>query len=514
MLLIYITLTLCTFQHFNTSIAVVLLIASGFVRVQNCQFLFNHVDNVSDYPPIHATLAILSYGNENVADIEVNISETLFHHNGIFNHNTNLYSAMNMHMTQRSKILLFIKNLTVSESGGLGGYYRLKNADKIIAVLNEAVFIRNKYGGCEISIINSSPAVNTVLISSSTFAYNINGSLKLVMVTVSFAGYNAVLLNNLTIIGNQRTFNEDPIIGVGQGTGILLWFASLSIHIEIAYCNILNNVGSNSSIVYIEDNIGDISNNITIVSSNFTSNDGPTLYLSNCNVELKGYSSFSNNTAQSGSAIYFAHNSQASIGRDSTVEFTNNVALLFGGAIYIDLPFNCLHQGITFTHLSNNSLVLFNNNLAGIAGSSLYFSVPESCSIIRNSSDNNSAVYIPYQFTYKQLPGSVVPEISTSPYAVNLCSTECATSNVNNCFIGNGKMLGQSIYFNATACDYYNNVSESVQFLIKCNDCNNNYRLSNGVSELEFFAVNADGDILINRNVTINMRSISLHGYK
>ena len=82
-------------------------------------------------------------------------------------------------------------------------------------------------------------------------------------------------------------------------------------------------------------------------------------------------------------------------------------------------------------------------------------------------------------------------------------------------------MLGQSIYFNATACDYYNNVCQSVQFLMKCIDCNNNYRLSdskilaqNGVSEFGIFAVDANSDISTNRNVTINMTSISSHGYK
>ena len=368
---INITLTMCTFQHFNTSIGAVFLMAFGFIRVQKCQFLFNHVGNV-DYL-IYAALVIFSYGNENTADIEVTIIETLFYHDGIFNHNTNLYGAMNIQISQRSTILFSIRNSTVSESGGLGAYYVLGNANKITAVLHESVFIRNKYGGCEVRIINEYPAINTVLISSSTFARNTNGSLKLAVLTISFAGYNAVLLYNLTIIGNKGTFNEDPTIGsnsVDQGTGILLWFTSLSANVEIAYCNILNNVGGNSSIVYIEDDNRDISNNVTIVSSNFTSNDGSTLYLSNCNIEFRGYSSFSNNTAQSGSAIYFAHNSQASIGNDSTVEFTNNVALLFGGAIYVDLPFNCLHQGITFTDLPYNSLVLFTNNSAGIAGNS------------------------------------------------------------------------------------------------------------------------------------------------
>ena len=522
---INVTISMCTFQHFNTSIGAVFLMASGFIRVQKCQFLFNHVGNVSEYAA-YAALYLTTYENtENAAyHISVYITDTLFHNNGIFYQSEYNYRSIYILLVQRSTIFFHMNNSTVSASGGLGGYFYMQNEGEISANFNEVAFIHNSHGGSEIRIANVNPAANSVLISSSTFAYNNNGSLKLIMYTLSFTGgHSTVLLNNLTIIGNKGTFGKDSFIGsnsFGQGTGILLWFASLSIHIKIVYCNILNNIGGDGSIVYIEDNIGS-GNNVKIVSSNFTSNDGPTLYLSNSNVELKGCSSFSNNAAQSGSAIYFAHNSQASVGNDSTIKFTNNVALLFGGAIYVDLPFNCLHQGITFTHLSNNSLVIFTNNSAGISGSSLYFSIPESCSIIRDYSDSNSIVYIPYQFTYKQLPGSVVPEISTSPYAVNLCSTECATSNVNNCFIGNGKMLGQSIYFNATACDYYNNVSESVQFLIQCNDCNNNYRLSeskilalNGVSDFEVFAVNADSDISTSRNVTINMTSINSHGYK
>ena len=332
----------------------------------------------------------------------------------------------------------------------------------------------------------------------------------------------------LTINGNTGTFSEDPNIGsntFGQGTGILLWFASQNPAIEITHCNIRNNIGGDSSIVYIEDYLrtdsAELSNNIAIISSNFTNNYGPALYLSNCNAKLEGYSLFSNNAAQSGSAIFLTHSTQVIIVNDSTLEFTNNVALLYGGAIYIDLSMNCSYEGVTFKNLQYNSLVLFTNNSAGIAGNSLYFSVPESCNIITDSSDSNSIVYIPYQFTYVQLPGSVVPQISTSPYAVNLCSTRCNIPNENNCYLGNGSMLGQAIYFNATACDYFNNVSEPVQFAIKCTSCNNNYRLSdskilahNGVSELEVLAVNANSDVPANRNITIKMTSITSHGYK
>ena len=244
------------------------------------------------------------------------------------------------------------------------------------------------------------------------------------------------------------------------------------------------------------------------------------MYLSQCNVVFQGYSTFTNNLAQSGAAIYFTQNSQATIDDNSEIEFAYNVAL-FGGAIYVKVPSECMYQGITFTYLPNTSLVLFVNNSAEIAGDSLYFNIPESCSVIRNSADNNSVVYIPYQFTYYQLPGSIVPEISTSPYAVHLCSTECTTSIANNCFIGNGKMLGQSIYFNAIVCDYYNSVSEPIQFLMQCVNCNGEYRLSdskillhNGLSKFAVLAADANRDVSTNRNITINMTSVNSHEYK
>ena len=40
-------------------------------------------------------------------------------------------------------------------------------------------------------------------------------------------------------------------------------------------------------------------------------------------------------------------------------------------------------------------------------------------------------------------------------------------------------MLGQSVYFNATVCDFFNTVTETVQFQIKCINCDTQYRLIN-----------------------------------
>jgi len=527
-----ITISMCTFQYSTACVSALFIMTSGFIDVHKCQFLFNHASinpncytqEYTDYNALHITT-----DGSATDTISVYINETLFHNNGMFNLADNPYRTIFVMLAQQSEILLYVNNSTISASGGLGGYFALQNSGKIIIFFNEAIFKHNKHGGCEIRTVDI--VSNNILISSSIFAYNINGSLKLTIHQASpiflIHRYSQVHLNNLTILGNKGTFGTDSFIGsntIGQGTGILLWFNSLIVYVKISFCNIINNLGGDSSIIYIEDDIGNKEieyYNITIVSSNFTNNYGPALYLSNCHLTFKGHSSFSNNTAQSGSAIYFAYNSQISIDDDSTIEFIRNLAFLYGGAIYVDLPLKCLYQGITFTHLPSNSHLFFTNNLAGITGSSLYFSIPESCDIIKDPSNINSIVYTPYQFTYKQLPGSIVPEISTSPYAINLCSTAHSTSNTNKCFIDNENMLGQPIYFNATTYDYYNNVSESVQFLMECINCYSNYRLSdskilahNKLSEFKVYAVNKDSDISTNRNITINMTSISSHKYK
>ena len=525
-----ITISLCTFQYFNTCIGVVFLIESGFLSIQKSHFLFNQVGNASDCPT-HATLFVSNNVNA-LEDITVIITETLFYHNGMLNptkHTNSPYVTINMQFAKRSVISLYVINSTISASNGLGGYFIFLGVGRILAVFNDTMFINNMYGGSEIKILNLDLLVSKVVISSSTFAHNIKGSLKVIIAALN-NNRSTLQLDNVTIYGNKGSFSEDSLINtydIGQGAGILLWFACYgNVQVEIAFCNILDNFNDNGSIVFIGDHFGNEPTfyhevAIVIISSSFANNYGSALHLSNSNIQFKGYSSFNNNTAQSGAAIQFTRNSQATIGNDSTIEFINNVALLFGGAIYIDLPFNCLHQGITFTHLPNNSLVLFTNNSARIAGNSLYFSIPESCNITKTFSDNNSIVYIPYQFTYTKLPHSVVAEISTSPFAVNLCSTICSTTNTNSCFIRNRNMLGQSVQFNATACDLYNNVSESVQFLMECIDCDSKYRLSdnkilahNGISEFQVFAMNSNSDILSDKNITINMMSISSHRYK
>ena len=524
-----VTLSMCTFQHSNACASVVIKAVSGFIKVRTCQFLFNHISNASGCLA-YAGLYISSDGNNSTAqDISVNITETLFHHNGMFGLGNKLYASLNINLTLAHGLSVDINNSTVSESGGLGGSVAMTNASKMLAKFNEVVFTNNSHGGLEIDLHNPvEEAANALLISSSTFTYNVNGSLRMIINTEPSNGFSNVQLSNLTITGNEGTFSENFNIasdGIYQGTGVFIWFSWFHGYIQIESCHIVNNVGGDSSIVYIEDYHRDTrmyseDTQVSIVSSHFTNNYGSALHLAKCTVVFEGHSVFKNNSAQNGAAVYFAQNSQAAIGKQSEIKFAHNFASLFGGAIHVNLPVNCLHQGVTFTHLPEDSSVLFDNNLAGIAGNSFYFSIPKSCDVVRNFSDNNSIVYIPYQFTYKQFPGSVAPEISTSPYAVNLCSTECITSSANNCFIGNGNMLGQSVYFNATVCDYYDSISKSLQFFMECVNCNNTYRLfddkillHDGLSEFTFLSVDANSDISYDKNVTIKMTSVNSHEY-
>ena len=266
------------------------------------------------------------------------------------------------------------------------------------------VITNNSQGGFEIKTINAVQNIkNSFSISYCTFSYNTNGSLKLTLLSSSYFT-TLVLLNNLLIIGNSGNFDQGPDISsdfIHQGTGIFLWFSSLNIYIEISFCNILNNIGGDSSIVYLESSLSNHNNQIiSIRSSQFTSNLGSALYLSNCFVNFEGSSLFTSNSAPNGAAVYVAKNSLVAISENSTLKFVNNAASLYGGAIYVNLPITCVFQGITFIYLPNSSVVLFVNNSAEIAGDSLYFSIPESCNVTRNPSDSSSFVHIPYQFTY------------------------------------------------------------------------------------------------------------------
>ena len=282
-------------------------------------------------------------------------------------------------------------------------------------------------------------------------------------------------------------------------------------NINILHCNIYDNIGSKSSITHIKSTIEQ--SLVSIISSKFINNVGSVLHLSHCYVEFGDLVLFINNSAEIGAAVYLEEGSQINITEDTSVKFDRNIALQYGGAVYIELSFGCPNHGIVFTNLPPTSNVSFTDNSAGDAGNSIYLNIPGSCDVIQESTM--------FKFNYSE---SVGLPIATSPHTVNLCTTTCQNSNgtVDICHIASRNMLGEPIGITATTCDYYGNVSYgSVQFYIECTNCNNTLRLSNneilvhqGLFDVEFLGIDVDNDIFNNTNVTLNLSSVLSDEYK
>ena len=511
------TILSSAFQYSGACIVIGLSVASGNVEIRDSKFLYNHVVNSS---------RCLGYSSLLITDNEfdgspytISIAGTTFHHNGMFNNNGNPNSAFNdvlsLIVKRKHKVDIVLINSNVSASGSLGISFTCTEIDTLTILLYDVTIVNNSEGGSFFNLVSTD---SYMLVSSSTFAHNSNGAL----IIINNARISSeVHLERVSVFHNNGTFAHDlpGNLHIDEGVGIYLWLGSIISLLEMSSCNIYNNVGGQHSIVYIKLAEFVFSQKASIISTNFTNNVGPTLHISSLQINLEGFIVYQDNTGDSGVAIYIEDNSQVVIGEGSTILFINNSASLHGGAIYVDLPLTCSHHGVVFTSLPNNSDVVFINNSAGITGNSMYFSIPESCDVIRDYNDSNSIGYIPYKFSYSGFGGT---EISTSPYQINLCSSPgCDSVNTNNCFIQHGNMLGQSINFNATVCDYFNNVAETVQFNMECINCNNTYRLYNtrvlahdGLSEVTVASVDSDSDLHDNINITINMSSVLPHKYK
>ena len=499
---INVSIVTCTFQYSKVCIVLVLQLSSGFVKIHNNRFLLNHVTNVSRCEQFNS-LAIVDGEHDEMQTALVSISETIFSQNGVPGYtkqpaeapkNATLLCALTKHQV----VTFHIENSMLSTSFGLGSSFRFINISKVVMQLTNVTFFNNSNGGSVFAIIGR-PSVVYLLVNSCSFAHNINGSLKLsVNVDNSY-----VTLHKLTIAGNKGTFMSQ-FAKINQGSVILIWSSGVNESvINISFCNVQDNGGK--SIVYVENT--SLTTRITsLVSSNFTNNIGSTLYISGCSIHFRGHSSFINNSAGRGAAVYMDQGSQIAVKENSAIEFIGNTVSQQGGAVFIELSFGCPQSRIVFTDLPNSSTVLFINNSAEIAGNSIYVNNPESCSSISNS--------FLYEFNYSQPPDIVGLPIAASPHRINLCSTMC-NENGSICHIQNRNMLGQSVGVSAAVCDYYGNVSEAVQFDIECINCIDKFRLFNneilvlnGSFYVTFLAVDTDSDIVDSTNVTLSLSSV------
>ena len=152
---------------------------------------------------------------------------------------------------------------------------------------------------------------------------------------------------------------------------------------------------ADDSIVYINSKSEKEDMTVTVNGSNFTNNIATCIHLVQSQLVCEGVV-FANNTADNGAAVYIDEGSTVTMDGRRGIQFINNSAIEYGGAIYINLV--CPIIPISY----NNSEVVFINNTAEISGNSLYFSVPAPCNVVRNTSNPSSILYIPCQFNYSQ----------------------------------------------------------------------------------------------------------------
>ena len=199
----------------------------------------------------------------------------------------------------------------------------------------------------------------------------------------------------------------------------------------------------------------------------FSNNNGGALYVSNTSLILDGCFKFYNSFATYGAAIYFTDHSSFSLANGTQILFLNNVASMYGGAIYADLRTLCDEQQIVIKSGINSS-VTFTGNIAGLAGKSWYFELNTSCNLTRNLSDPNSLLYYPSSFEYTDSEFS--NEISTTLYQLKLLPpancTNFISNNSCNEYEISGIMSGQEILIPAHALGYYGNIARPTQVLI------------------------------------------------
>ena len=509
-----VSISKCTFQHSKVCQTVELVPGEQkdvFIYIMNSNFILNKVENASKCGNTYGSVVIQDYAYSPANRATIFISGSSFHSNGNPGQNSGTeltsYAALYCFLYYPQTLILVVEN-TFIYSNRITGLYLNNNAVISKISFNNVTVCNNSQGGVKMLKQGTFMELDVV---SCIFSENNNGALVLDM----NGNNNFVNFNEVLFVRNKGAYDSR--------SAALYIKANINTMINIFHCDFDNNIAVNgNNIVYIAGQGIFLRSDVvvSISSSRFVNNQmGTALHISQLKMTFYNSTLFQNNSAVTGTAIYADNNALITVIDDSLVQFVNNTASLRGGAIYSDLS-NCYNRGILFSNFSNFSSFMFINNTARISGNSIYFNIPNSCNVQRDYTKNDSVANIPFKFKYVQAHNTVGSPIATSPYKINLCSKQC-TMPGKDCFISEQKMLGQSIYFNATVCDYFDDIAEPVQFRIKCVNCtkyrllDNEILISNKSSDkLVILATISHEDIVSDTNLTLKMSSVLSDNHK
>ena len=103
---------------------------------------------------------------------------------------------------------------------------------------------------------------------------------------------------------------------------------------------------------------------VILQDSQFNSNQGICIYLSNQNLYIKGNVRFENSKAENGAGMFINHHSNVTFDKASSASFTHNTAVMSGGAIYISNWSNVIFK--------KNAYAIFSSNKAMKSGGNIY----------------------------------------------------------------------------------------------------------------------------------------------
>ncbi|XP_065887831.1 uncharacterized protein [Dysidea avara] len=323
------------------------------------------------------------------------------------------------------------------------------------------------------------------------------------------------------------------IDNIYYGTGAILHVikkSSLRDMVQITGSQFDNNVASNG-IVYVAGDLyqpGFIE--LILRNSVFTNNIGSALYLSNCHFEAYGAIVFVNNTADNGAAMYLSKGCDVFF-LDAIVNFINNSALQYGGAMYVDHTESCDHISLG---QEAGYPINFMNNIAGIAGNSLYYNIPKYCKVDTDINSETSIMFIPCEWSYSQLVDDKLIRITcdydytllnstgfpivTSPHELRLYFVNDDGANLtsdydHNAYFIKNNILGHKVAFKGAVFDYFNKPAEPTLFSVECIDCSTfildiSHLFIDNVTlfTVSFTGSDTEGD---NMNVSVEIISVS-----
>ena len=504
----------CTFQYFRVCKAVHLVAINNDITiiVINSTFLFNKVANAFDCGSDNCgSLYIHDSEGSQAKSMYLKVTGSLFYGNGNpgqSKSDVSLNAVLFCYFWSTVSVNALIEHSNFFSNGIYGAYLFDMATYSSVYILNNVNVFNNINGGVEIRSIGTSVSLN---ILSSDFVENSNGTLVL------NTNHGNLIFNDITFMKNNGSYNR-------QGAALYL-VTNVLTEISLVHClfdhNVATENGESVAYLFAQTTAPSLTVSAMITSTSFIDNEGSALRVSHLNLTFDDVIVFEDNLADNGAALYTDQNAVITVNSGSLVHFVNNTALLRGGAVYVDLS-NCFNNGIVFNDLLNYSSLVFINNSARISGNSMYFNIPQSCDVVRDYGNNISAAYIPYRLNYIQPQSTVGSAVGATPYKLNLCSAYQCNLTADSCLIEGQKMLGQFIRFNGTVCDYFNTVSETIQFQIRCNNCNRKYRVltdkllfsRESLSEIAILADNTDDDLVDNRNISLELYSVLSDNYR